>query len=103
MKFENHTNHNCQITLNDGDQYLIYANWMHNNDQDHWQGWDCQAGAVRLHIDKNLEVWSGECKNDHLGSALDENFAILDGTVCRRDRCTGCTDDLIVAKKERKS
>lgn len=103
MNIENHLNYNCRVTVEDGSEFLIYANWMHNESHDHWQGWSCQAGTTRLHIDKNLEVWSGECKNDYLGSALSADFSILNGTTCRRERCTGCTDDLLVAKERPKS
>ena len=97
-KFENQENYNCRITLDSGEEYLVYANWLHNEQVDSWQGWTCEAGATRLMIDKNLNVYGGECENDHLGSALGK-FTILDNTICKRERCTGCTDDLIVAKK----
>jgi hypothetical protein len=97
-KFENHQNYNCKITLESGEEYLIYANWLHNNGLDNWKGWSCEAGATRLFIDKDFNAYGGECKNDYLGSVLDD-FNILDKTICTKDRCTGCTDDLIVAKK----
>ena len=93
---ENHTNYNCQVTTETGEEYLVYANWLHNNDLDHWKGWNCDAGATRLLVDKNLNVYSGECKNDYLGTT--DSFDILDGAVCKQETCTGCTDDLIVAK-----
>ena len=96
-KFENHENYNCQITLDNTEKFLISANWMHNEQLDNWKGWVCEAGATRLLIDKNFDVYSGECKNDYLGNALSE-FQLLPSTTCLRDRCTGCTDDLIVAK-----
>ena len=96
-KLENHENYNCRVTTDTGDEYLVYANWLHNEQLDTWQGWICEAGATRIMIDKDLRVYSGECKNDSLGSALDD-FIILDHTVCQQPRCTGCTDDLIVTK-----
>ena len=70
---------------------------LKNNQLDNWQGWQCEAGATRLFIDKDFSTYGGECKNDYLGSALD-GFTILDTTICKKIRCTGCTDDLIVAK-----
>lgn len=97
MQFENHPNYNCEIQTQSGQTYRVYANWIHNNQLDSWKGWNCQAGTTRLYIDKNLNVYSGECKNDHLGHGLD-GFDLLDGTVCKQDTCTGCTDDLIVRK-----
>jgi hypothetical protein len=96
-EFENHQNYNCKITTDSGEGYLVYANWIHNNQLDNWQGWQCEAGATRLFIDKDFSTYGGECKNDYLGSALD-GFTILDTTICKKIRCTGCTDDLIVAK-----
>ena len=57
------------------------------------------AGASRLYIDKNLDVWGGECKNDKLGNAL-TGFEILDYTICQQVQCYGCTDDLMVEKKK---
>lgn len=98
MKFENHQNYNCEITTESGQTFRIYANWLHNENLDHWQGWECSAGSTRLYIDKNFDVWSGDCKNDFLGHALTE-FEILEQTICKRTRCTGCTDDLVIAKK----
>lgn len=97
-EFKNHENYNCKVTTESGEEYLVYTNWLHNEQLDNWQGWTCEAGATRLLIDKNFELYSGECKNDHLGSALGE-FMILDQTICRQAHCTGCTDDLLVSKK----
>jgi hypothetical protein len=96
-KFENQENYNCRVITDSGEEYLVYANWLHNQGLDLWKGWTCEAGATRLLIDKNLKVYSGECKNDLLGSAIDE-FKVLEHTICKQERCTGCTDDLIVAK-----
>ena len=98
-KFENHENYNCKIITDGGEEYLIYANWLHNEQLDHWQGWQCEAGATRLLIDKDFEIYNGECKNDSLGNAL-TGFELLEYATCRQDRCTGCTDDLLVAKQK---
>ena len=95
---ENHINYNCQVTTDDGKEYLIYANWLHNNGLDHWKEWICSAGATRLMIDKNFDIYGGECKNDLIGNALTD-FNLLEQTICNRETCTGCTDDLMVAKR----
>ena len=98
MKFENHQYHNCEITLSNGEKYFIAANWMHNNHLDHWQGWNCDAGFRRLYVDKDFDVYSGECHNDYLGN-LKTQWAPLDQpTTCKQQRCTGCTDDLLISK-----
>lgn len=92
-----HENYNCRVTFEDGTERLVYANWLHNEKIDHWSGWTCMAGSQRLYIDKNLEVYSGECHNDHLGSSI-AGFKTLDHTICRQEVCSGCTDDLAVTK-----
>jgi hypothetical protein len=50
-------------------------------------------------VKENFDVYSGECKNDYLGN-LFKDFKILDENICKRDRCTGCTDDLIIKKRK---
>jgi len=97
-KFENHANYNCRIATEDGCEYMIYANWMHNANMDHWQGWHCEAGVNRISIDKNFGVWGGECRNDYLGNLQSQWNLIQMHTVCKQDRCTGCTDDLAITK-----
>ena len=96
----NYPNYNCEITAADGQKSKVYANWLHNQGQNHWQGWHCQAGTQRVYIDKDLMVFGGECKNDFFGSALAEFKLLTDGTTCNRPTCTGCTDDLMVSKQK---
>jgi len=98
-KFENHSNYNCEITLDSGEQFQIYANWMHNEKQDNFQGWSCEAGHTRFLIDKNFNIWDGECKNTQLGHVLGE-WNINSNNICKQSTCTGCTDDLIAAKHQ---
>ena len=98
-QFKHQENYNVKITTETGEEFLVYANWLHNNHLDEWQGWRCEAGATRLLIDKDLKVYSGECKNDYLGSAID-GFELLDHTICKQSRCTGCTDDLTIEKSK---
>ena len=54
--FENHPIYNCKITTDDGQEYLVYANWIHNEKLDNWQGWHCDAGHTRFYIDKNFDI-----------------------------------------------
>ena len=96
-QFENHFNYNCTITTDSGEQYQVYANWLHNEHLDQFIGWHCEAGHTRFYIDKNFDIWDGECKNAHLGNALTE-WSINTDTICGQSTCTGCTDDLIAAK-----
>ena len=99
-KFENQSNYNCKITLNNGEEYQVYANWMHNQNLDSWKGWHCNAGHTRFYIDKNFDVWSAECHNDYLGNAL-STWELKFDTVCNRPTCSGCTDDLLTHKHEK--
>lgn len=101
MKFENHTHYNCKITLNTNEVYLINANWIHNESMDNWQTWECSAGQTRILIEIDLTVYSGECLNDNLGNLATGWELFNNPTVCKQNRCTGCTDDLIVFKKEK--
>ena len=95
---QDHENYNCIITSDSGQQRRVYANWIHNNELDHWKGWRCDAGATRFYIDNNFDVWSAECKNNFLGNAL-TGWQTKTDTVCQREICTsGCTDDLSVKK-----
>lgn len=93
-----HENYNCEVTLDDSRKIKVYSNWLHNENLDSWSGWICSAGAKRIYVTKNLEVYSGECRNDYLGSAI-EGFSLLRHTVCKQVKCSGCTDDLIVEKR----
>ena len=99
-QFENHSNYNCKIILESGKEYLVYANWIHNQNLDHWVGWKCNAGHTRFNIDKNFDIWSGECKNDYLGNLL-TSWNIQTDTVCKQQTCTGCTDDLLTKKQKK--
>ena len=54
---------------------------------------------ISVDLDKNFDVWSGECKNDYLGNALKE-WRPKNDTVCKQATCTGCTDDLITKKSK---
>lgn len=101
MIFENHKEYNCQITLSDSTKYRVNANWIHNSGLDDWRDWSCDAGLTRLYIDDQLDVYSGECMNDHLGNVITGWSPFSEPTVCKRDRCTGCTDDLILNKEKR--
>ena len=93
---EDQKNYNCEVTLEDGSNFKVYANWMHNEKLDFWEGWKCKAGVNRIMIFDDM-VYSGECKNNFLGN-LDNWDLIEDFTTCKQKRCTGCTDDLVLEK-----
>lgn len=98
MKFSNQEYYNCRIYLDDGTEYLVEANWLHNNQLDNWQGWQCNAGAERIYIDPTGNVYSGECMNSYLGH-IDQDWSLQPPAQCRQETCNGCTDDLMVEKQ----
>ena len=102
MEFSDQLYYNCSIKLSNGETYNVSANWIHNQQLDFWEGWECAAGHDRLHIDSDFTVLSGECFNDNLGNLL-TGWKLFDrSTICKKKRCTGCTDDLLIFKKESK-
>ena len=92
------TNYNTRVTLENGDEYLMFADRLHTENLDHWKGWHCAAVMNYLIIDPKLDVYGSRCRNDFLGN-LENNFTILDDyTICKRDRCVFCTADLMISK-----
>jgi len=100
LEFENQQYYNCEIELDTGEKYKVHANWLHNNNLDHWQGWECDAGYNMLSINKDLDVYSAFCKNEKLGNLLNGWKIFNKPSTCLRARCTGCTEDLLIAKRE---
>lgn len=98
MQFNDHQYYNCKIYLTDQTEYLVEANWLHNNELDRWNGWQCYAGTHRIYIDSDGHVYSGECKNDSLGH-IDQEWHLQEPSLCKQKTCTGCTDDLMVTKQ----
>lgn len=94
----NDINFNCRIFLEDGQEFLIFGNRLHNLELDYWKGWTCMAGTKRLHIDKNFDVYSAKCFNDFIGNAITGFDIFENGTICTREHCTGCIEDLIIEK-----
>ena len=99
MKFTDHKNHNCTAILDNGEQYKMSADFLHNEKLDFWLGWHCDAGSTRIFIDNENQVFGATCRNDYLGN-LNSDLKILNSsTICKRARCVGCTDDLLISKK----
>lgn len=98
MNFENQKNFNCKIVTDQNREFYVYANWIHNQGLDYWQGWSCEAGQTRISIDGNLDVFGGACLNDKLGNIKTGWDLLTSNTQCRRERCSPCTDDLITEK-----
>lgn len=98
MKFEDELFYNCKIDLNTGESYLVTAYNLHGRKLDNWKGWHCNAGNTRLYIHSDGTVFNGECFTETLGN-LNTNWNLLaTPTVCPRNTCTGCTDDLLTTK-----
>jgi hypothetical protein len=99
LQIPDHKFYNCIVDTDAGTTHRIDANWLHNNNLDIWHGWKCLAGSDRIFVDSTGLIYSGECRNDLLGQ-IDSNWQLLENaTVCNRDRCSGCTDDLMITKE----
>jgi hypothetical protein len=44
------------VQLDTGEIYHVEANWIHNNELDHWHGWSCDAGYKRINIDAEFNA-----------------------------------------------
>lgn len=91
-------NYNTRVTFEDGSEVLIYANRLVNENLNNWKGWQCGAGVTGIHIYKD-EVYSGECRNDRLGSFISGWELFNNPTICKLEQCIGCTSDLIQPKQ----
>lgn len=95
---KNDLNYNVKVVF-ENSEALVYATKLHNEKLDYWQGWECAAGVNGIYIYED-KVFGGECCNDQLGTTdcwnLIENY-----TICKRERCSGCTTDLMQAKQRR--
>jgi hypothetical protein len=100
LKFENHKYYNCEVETDTGETFLLDAKWINNHNLDHWQGWHCNAGVNRIAIEYDFNVYSGDCRNDLLGNALTDFDIFVEPTICKRSRCSGCMDDLLIEKRE---
>lgn len=100
MQFQPHEYYNCEALLSNGRRYRIEGNWLHNENLDHWEGWNCEAGYNRIYIDADDNVYGGQCLNDQLGHLRTGWDVLPTATVCKKARCNGCTDDLIISKSE---
>ena len=94
---KNDINHNARIVFEDNTEVLIFVNRLSNQNLTAWKGWHCAAGVKSIEIYKN-EIYSGECRNDFLGYIDKEWNLIKKYTICKLDRCSGCTTDLLQEK-----
>lgn len=91
-------NYNARATYDDGSEDLVFVNNLSNRAEDYFEGWLCKSGVTSIYIYQN-EVWGGECRNDRLGT-LDDWELLTQDTVCKTERCYGCTTDMLQAKKK---
>ena len=100
MKLTDHIFYNCEVTTSDGSVYKINADSLHIDNLDFWENWHCDTGRTRIFIDVDGNVYGGMCRNDHLGH-IDTDWQILkQSTICKKNRCINCTDDLMAAKSK---
>ena len=95
---EESRHYNCIAEDENGRLYKIHADQLRNKGMNHFLGWECDVGISRIFIDVDQTIWSGACHNTKLGEGTD--WQLLDSPdICRRDKCSGCTDDLLIRKK----
>jgi hypothetical protein len=101
LTFQNHTNYNCEITLDSGETYKVFSQWLSNEKLHNWKGWECNAGVTRLYITADEEVYSAVCQHDRLGNMRTGWEMPSAATICQRDTCIPNTDDLLTFKQQR--
>jgi len=99
LNLSNHDNYNCTVTTDTGQEYQVFADWLHNENLDYWKDWHCEVGITRVYLHSTGEVFDGQCKNMLLGH-IDGEWSLKqdDQAVCNKVRCVGCTDDLLTTK-----
>ena len=91
-------NYNCKITTESGDEFLIYANWLNNNDLNHFRGWKCYTGTNRIYVSVDQDVFNGLCNTVRLGNLNSGWDLVGEPITCPNDTCTSNTDDLITKR-----
>ena len=99
MTYQNHINYNCEITLDDGETFKIFSQWLSNQKLYQWKDWECNVGFKRIYISGNEEVYSGVCRNNHLGNLKTGWTLLKDPSICQQEHCTPNTDDLVIFKQ----
>ena len=99
MTFQDHINYNCEITLDTGEKFRVYSQWLSNKDLSHWKDWQCDVGYKRIYIIDD-EVYGGACRQDHLGNLMTGWDILKAPTTCRRENCTVNTEDLAILKQK---
>ena len=88
--------YNCKITDDNGNEYYVFSNTLHNNNLHH-----CFVGVDTLLIDFDSKVYDGICQSNCLGD-LNTETVILPSSpiICKMERCTSCTQDLMTKKHQ---
>ena len=100
MTLDDEQYYNCEVEADTGEKFKVFANTLHNKQLDQWHGYACAAGKHRLVIESDFTVYDGECKNTMLGNIMTDFTVRQEFATCNRQRCTGCTDDLLLEKRE---
>jgi hypothetical protein len=99
LTFQDHINYNCEITLDTGESYRVYSQWLSNQNLANWKGWQCDAGYKRIYVLED-EIFGGACNQDHLGNFNTGWDILTSPTTCRRETCSVNTDDLLLYKQK---
>jgi hypothetical protein len=89
---------NCVVEFDSGESLSIGSADLSQDGMHAWKDWHCCAGHHMLHINTDLTVFGCNAQNDYLGN-LGQDWNILPSpTVCNRNKCSTCIDDLMISK-----
>lgn len=95
------SNYNVIATDANGDTHLMFASQLNEYNLHYWKGWSCNAGVDHIYVTETGDIYGGLCENDYLGN-LHEEYALLNSpTECKREKCSSCTDDLLIDKHKK--
>jgi MoaA/NifB/PqqE/SkfB family radical SAM enzyme len=100
LTYQNHINYNCEITLEDGETFKVYSQWLNNEELNYWKGWECSAGRLAIVIKPNDDVYGCVKKHDYLGNLNNEWDLMKSPVICRFDRCAVNTLELSLPKQK---
>lgn len=98
LSIQHKENYNVSVIDEDGEEHLCHANDLQEWDIHHFKDWKCQAGVKYLYVTENGDAWGSQCENDYLGNVYEHVVMLCGWTVCKQEKCTGCTNDLAVKK-----
>jgi len=96
LEIENEIHYNCIVIDTENVEHRVNSKQLYVKKLNAFKDWFCNVGIDRISIEKDL-VYGGECRNDFLGTV--DNWELLkEPTICKREFCTACSQDLLISK-----